>query len=515
MLKYVIMMLLNESQGCFDMMECSELIPIGAGTGDPRFDFSDEDIRLAVKQGKLLSAELELTRACNYRCIYCYAAEPGGVDVSNELTFDEICNILDQVAELGARKIILLGGEPLIYPRLKEVLDHIYNKGMVAEIFTNGALVTDKMAEMLASYPVRMIVKLNTMDPELHDRLTGMKGSLDISFRAIERLKNAGYDKLKNMLGATTILATSNLAEAAGMRRWMREQDLLPYFEVITPQGRILENQTMIPPASAVYDTFVKLAEIDREYGIEWDPQPPIAGGKCFRHQYSCVIGSCGVVTPCVGLTAEIGNVRETPLATILSESLILYHLKNYRQFIKGPCAKCDKAEHCYGCRGAAYQVTGDYLASDPTCWRNTDKLDQIKCLPISSKGMLPHDGPMLFVDELLEVGEKSSVSRSVIRKDNPFLHADGTAGREVLVEYAAQTAALMDSLEHDGKVSPGMLVEVQKFNINGAAKVGDEIRVYLKKEYDLDIWHGVSVRIHVNGTEIAEGQLKLCIFDS
>lgn len=497
------------------MMECSDLIPIGPGSGDPRFDFSDEDIRTAAKQGKLLSAELELTRACNYRCIYCYAADPNGVDISNELTFEEICNVLDQVAELGARKIILLGGEPLIYPRLKEVLDLIYSKGMVAEIFTNGALVTEEMAQMLAAYPVRMIVKLNTMDPELHDRLTGINGSLDISFRAIERLQKAGYDKMDNMLGATTILATSNLAEAPGMRRWMRERQLLPYFEVITPQGRIMDHQTIIPSAAQVYETFLKLAEIDKEYGIEWDPQPPIAGGKCFRHQYSCVIGSSGVVTPCVGLTAEIGNVRKTPLATILSESLILYHLKNYRQFIKGPCAKCDKAEHCYGCRGAAYQVTGDYLASDPTCWRNADKLDQIKCLPISSKGMLPHDGRMLIVDELLEVGEKSSVSRSVVREDNPFLDQTGTAGREILVEYAAQTAALMDSLEHDGKVSPGMLVEVQKFHISRPPRAGDEILVYLKKEYDLDIWHGISVHIHINGEEVAEGELKLCIFDS
>ena len=43
----------------------------------------------------------------------------------------------------------------------------------------------------------------------------------------------------------------------------------------------------------------------------------------------------------------------------------------DYREMIKGECRDCDKAEECYGCRGAAYQLTGDYLASDPTCWRN------------------------------------------------------------------------------------------------------------------------------------------------
>ena len=46
--------------------------------------------------------------------------------------------------------------------------------------------------------------------------------------------------------------------------------------------------------------------------------------------------------------------------------------IKNYRTTIKGPCQSCEKKEECYGCRGAAFQMTGDYLASDPTCWRNS-----------------------------------------------------------------------------------------------------------------------------------------------
>ncbi|MFH0729049.1 MAG: hypothetical protein V2B19_22260 [Pseudomonadota bacterium] len=57
----------------------------------------------------------------------------------------------------------------------------------------------------------------------------------------------------------------------------------------------------------------------------------------------------------------------------ILSESRLLKDLKNYRSTIKVTCRTCDKADHCYGCRGAAYQLTSDYLASDPLCWHNVD----------------------------------------------------------------------------------------------------------------------------------------------
>ena len=39
-----------------------------------RFDFSVEEVREAAAQGRLLSAEIEFNRSCNYRCPYCYAA---------------------------------------------------------------------------------------------------------------------------------------------------------------------------------------------------------------------------------------------------------------------------------------------------------------------------------------------------------------------------------------------------------------------------------------------------------
>jgi radical SAM protein with 4Fe4S-binding SPASM domain len=69
-----------------------------------------------------------------------------------------------------------------------------------------------------------------------------------------------------------------------------------------------------------------------------------------------------------------LGNIREDKLGDILCRSQLVRDLKNFRQTIKGPCRSCEKADQCYGCRGAAYQMTGDYLASDPLCWKNCQK---------------------------------------------------------------------------------------------------------------------------------------------
>ncbi len=38
------------------------------------FDYSVEEALDAAAKGRLLSAEIEFNRSCNYRCPYCYAA---------------------------------------------------------------------------------------------------------------------------------------------------------------------------------------------------------------------------------------------------------------------------------------------------------------------------------------------------------------------------------------------------------------------------------------------------------
>ncbi len=145
-----------------------------------------------------------------------------------------------------------------------------------------------------------------------------------------------------------------------------------PYFEVITPQASALDNSWLRVSTEQLKELFIHLSDIDRQrYGRIWDPQPPLVGNRCMRHQVSCLVTSTGDVMPCVGVTIALDNIRRNTLGYILRHSEVVNNLKNYRQMIKGECRCCEKAAECYGCRGAAYQLTGDYLASDPTCWRN------------------------------------------------------------------------------------------------------------------------------------------------
>ena len=83
-----------------------------------------------------------LVAQCNARCAMCDAPERRRPGMSTE----DHLKTLSALADLGASRIYLTGGEPLLHPALGEVVDHILALGMVPEIVTNGILVPRTIA---------------------------------------------------------------------------------------------------------------------------------------------------------------------------------------------------------------------------------------------------------------------------------------------------------------------------------------------------------------------------------
>ncbi|MCJ8501587.1 radical SAM protein [Desulfatitalea alkaliphila] len=347
------------------------------------FEFSPEDIKEAVRRGRLLSMEIEFSLRCNFRCPYCYV--PREDQLKNELCLDEIRDTILQAKALGARKIIILGGEPTIYPHTLELIRFMRGHELEVEIFSNGSGITAEFARQLHAMQVRVVMKMNSFDAELQDRLSGLPGAHRIIHDALEHLKSAGYPSAEHFLAVSSIICPQNIDELPGMWQWLREQGIAPYFEIITPQANARHNDWLMVDPLELERFFQDIADMDRRlFGQEWEIQPPLVGNKCMRHKFSCLVNAQGYVMPCVGVTIPLGNIRQQPLTRILAESQVLKDLKDHRHTIKGPCHDCDRAEECYGCRGAAYQLTGDYLASDPLCWRNcrTQKLQCASAVP-------------------------------------------------------------------------------------------------------------------------------------
>lgn len=337
--------------------------------------FTDQAIEAARASGGLLTMELELSRVCNLRCVYCYAES--GLPLEDELSFDEVMDAVDQARVLGARRIIVLGGgEPMAYPRIMDVLRGIAERALEIELFTNGTLLSPEIAMELYGLGVHPIIKFNSMNQQVQDALADCAGTFEAIQLGLQNLRSAGYPNGLS-LGAQTIICRQNLTELPTMWRHLRGEGIIPYFETITAQGRATSHTELFVEPQELRALFEELASIDeREYGLSWVAKPPVAAFTCKRHLFSCTITAVGDVIPCPGVNLPTGNIRVSPLREILSASPVFQDLRDIRRRIKGRCASCELSSECYGCRGMAYQACGDYLASDPLCWRPSGEED-------------------------------------------------------------------------------------------------------------------------------------------
>lgn len=474
-------------------------------------EFSREDIENTSRNGKLLSLEIEFSHKCNFSCIYCYVQNNS--DHKNELSVEEIRNVIIQAKDLGARKIIILGGEPMMYPHVMEIVQFIKNQGCEIELFTNGVNITPSTAQTLFDYGVVVVLKMNTFDEKLQDTLSGKKGAYKQIQQAFKNLKHAGYPSGQPM-GISTIICRQNIEDLAKMWEWMRDQNITPYFEIITPQEKARDNDFLEVDTRRIQKLFYQISDIDRKkYGYQWDPQPPLVGGKCLRHQFSCTVNPHGYVLPCIGITIPIGNIREKKLEDILRDSEVIQDLRNYKQTIKGPCSKCIKQSECYGCRGTAYQLTGDYLASDPSCWENLDKQKDIEYLPIKTSRLVPHKPPMLIVNKLLEVNERASVSEMEISGDTIFIGENGKLDAASYPEIISQSIAAQNGFKNLGNQkssAEGLLLGVKNLEILGTAGIGDKLRVSVYKVAKYGEFGIIKGEIFKGEDLIARGEIKV-----
>ena len=74
--------------------------------------------QMAVERAQPLSASLELTYRCNWRCVFCY--NPRHHD-RRGLSGAEWVGVLDELRALGTLYVALTGGEPLTHPEFSAI----------------------------------------------------------------------------------------------------------------------------------------------------------------------------------------------------------------------------------------------------------------------------------------------------------------------------------------------------------------------------------------------------------
>lgn len=317
----------------------------------------------------------ELTKACNLDCLHCRASATPERDPA-ELNTDQGRRLLDDLAALGTRMVILSGGEALMRPDALELARYGGRAGLRMTLATNGALVAPELARAIkASGIVRVSVSLDGVAPEVHDRLRGRPGAFELAVSGIENLISAGVEVQVN-----TTVAAMNVHQMEAFPAFIASLKAVAwhvFFLVPTGRGHdlapatIQEYRSMLEGFLAVYrqgGIECKATCAPQFYRMLAEAGEIVRTKGCLAGDGFGFVSSIGDVQPCGFLALACGNVKEKPFEEIWRCSPELVRLRQ-PQDLSGACGRCASQAVCGGCRARAYEILGDSMATDPICW--------------------------------------------------------------------------------------------------------------------------------------------------
>lgn len=337
---------------------------------------------------KLTELDLHVTNRCTTNCSYCcFSSSHLHLD---ELSAQEIFDLLSRAKDIGCEDLHITGGEPLLRSDLEKIIEYASDYCQFkVRLQTNGYLLDKSRLKNLTQSGLESImISLDSLDPDINDQLRG-KGSFLKAIRSIDLVQQTNLRlRVNSVITKLNALKLHELIvflkhkgvfdysafyfSPIGNGRnhedlWIRPKDYLVFWsnlhDAIVSQGNTLNNMNII--IEKAYATWDEAREIDTS-GFSG------CGGGCtnaYRNRKYLIIRCDGNVYPCIlGIDSKpLGNIHTNTLTDIWLNSpewakLISSNAKE--------CKTCIYKELCNG--GCVYypQIMMENAKKDSRCIR-------------------------------------------------------------------------------------------------------------------------------------------------
>jgi len=234
---------------------------------------------------------LSVTDRCDLRCVYCMSEHMTFLPKAQVLTLEELERIATAFVGLGARKLRITGGEPLMRRGVIDLIEDLsrhLRSGALDEITltTNGTRLAEFAGRLAAAGVRRVNVSMDTLDADLFRRLT-RGGDIAKVLAGIEAAQAAG---LKVKLNAVA-LKDDNAAELPGLIGWAHGRGLDITLIETMPLGEVEADRT---------DQYLSLATVRRDLESFWtlEDLDVTTGGPARYVRVAETGGRLGFITP-------------------------------------------------------------------------------------------------------------------------------------------------------------------------------------------------------------------------
>ena len=313
-----------------------------------------------------LNGTIEISNRCPLACAHCYNNLPMD-DLAarvRELSTAEHKRLLDELADQGCLWLLFTGGEIFARRDFLEIYAYARSKGFLITLFTNGTLITERIADFLASMPPFLIeITLYGATRATYEELTRVPGSYDMCLRGIDLLLER-----KLPLKLKTVAVSINKHELPAMRQMAADRGVEFKFDaMINPRIDCSSS----PLAVRLTPTeIVELDLEDAEHVSEWkrlarDFGPPVYVEGESRPLYDCgggistfAVDPYGELSICVLSHKDSYNVRDGNFKEGWDD--YIWGVRSRKITRPTKCTGCKLKSMCGNCAANAELETGD-----------------------------------------------------------------------------------------------------------------------------------------------------------
>ena len=247
-----------------------------------KFDRPFRDLRISV------------TDRCNFRCPYCMPAEIYGeryefLPKAALLTFEEIARLTKVFARLGAVKVRLTGGEPLVRNDLEKLVAQLSRIDRIEDLTltTNAYLLPQKAQALKDAGLQRVTISLDTLDDEIFRHMNGRGFGTERVLEGIEAAERVGLVPIK--INAV-VQRGVNDHTVVDLARYFKERGhivrFIEYMDVGNRNGWKLDHVVSADEIVAMINSEMSLEPIESNY----------PGEVALRYRYRDGGGEIGVI---------------------------------------------------------------------------------------------------------------------------------------------------------------------------------------------------------------------------
>ena len=324
-------------------------------TKKPPFKIISKAFRVLFGNGDLFLVKVHITNRCNQSCPHCYIPKDN-IDLNKKY----INRIADNI---NSGVIDLAGGEPLLRDDIYEIIRYIKSKKLKCGLYTNGSLITKKVAKDLKRAGLdTSVITLNSDIEQEHNNLIGCNNWNSI----VEGIRNLVSEGI--IVYVYTPVHRVSIGKLKDIRNFSKSLGARQIFHKYMP--RSYDDDLVINDKEEWYRAKNEiLYEINPVHRKHVERLIKVFDRTCVGGLFEVSIKSNGDVTPCPFINdLVLGNIKHKNLRDIFNKR---FENKQFLDFFNPPkeCTDCSVIGNCKGgCRAVNSFKNDGYSARDMHC---------------------------------------------------------------------------------------------------------------------------------------------------